>query len=381
MMNKVNSCASAWVVSDDGAHWLPEDEREYNWGLSTPFMGCNRLRCSGCGQFVKSKARVSLLENTPALCAEIYAREEWWSHPNIVSSPLSDCRLYLCRCSGLVVQSGDAVDPPANDLLREYAWSCAGHPGLTLPTEFDGVALASPIDVASLAKARLSHVGSPTLARTDPTPRAVFLARLYHLLPEQSGRDALSLAVAEELTSPGVEQRAAALRFFDLLPKAKGAKALLAVATANADLFAGVTDPKHPHRTLEEMLYMALTLRLGVSEMDRHNQSTDKATLEVLRSALLAGRQSKQIVTQLGRKDLRWLGEHAGQIAQKSPEVLASLVLAFSKLDDESLVGALRQIQRAGTVSEASLLAEVKKRMVEPRLSKVLSLLVPTPHA
>ena len=377
MTKTANSCLSAWVVGDDGVHWLPEDEREYNWGLSTPYMGCNRLRCGDCGQFVKSRVRVSLTENTPTLYAEIYDQTEWWLHPKIVSSALSDCRLYLCRCSALVMQSGDSLESPTNTLMHEYAWSCAGHPGLTLPTEFDGVALASPIDFGTLAKERLSHVGSPTLARTDPTPRAVFLARLYRLLPDQAGRDALSLAVAGELTSPVVEQRAAALRFFDLFAKAKGAKALLAAATTHADLFAGVTDPKYPHRTLEEMLYMALTLRLAVSEMDRHNQSTDKATLEVLRSALLAGRQSKEVVTQLGLSDLRWLGEHAGQIAQKSPEVLASLVFAFRKLQDESLVSALRQIQRAGTVSEENLLAQVRKRIVEPRLSTILARLEP----
>lgn len=229
-------CHGGYVVG--GQHRIPDDACEYSAAQVNAVIGCNRLRCTRCGELVRHSepgwaGKADLRANVAAL----YAAETWVDHP-LLEPKADNYRLYACKCTtwaGFEDYPTDPVDPdPSTDPV--FPWRCDGHPTPKLPIAWDAVTLADASETADLVD-RILNGWSPRdfgTVTVDPGP-TMGLAWLYSYLLGLPEADALSCAVADRLTDSASDKAAAALFFFSRFPFAEGFEAVLRLAENRAD--------------------------------------------------------------------------------------------------------------------------------------------------
>jgi len=241
-------------------HWVPADPCEFAPGDSIlPAVGCNRLRCTDCGAFVRNLP--GLGRATGASLDPVALFES--SAPAQLAGVVPDTlvRLYVCRCR----LHGEHVTRllETDDALRGVGlpWACAGHPAARFPLRLDGALIdpAPPLDdlVDDLLCARIPAALHPAI-RDLAGFQAV---RIHRLLDAAETRHALADGVADRLTHPDPLRRRGALGFYRLVPLARGAETVIALRHRRS--LWSVADPCDPQIALRQ------TLRLAIDAIER----------------------------------------------------------------------------------------------------------------
>ena len=209
-----------WLVKEPTP--VPRDPADHDDGVSDAVVGCNRLRCGRCAEWVRS--HLAYLDGAlePEAIAALYAAEDWTTLAAVTPNP--EFRLYACRCSVyLCTSSTRTLDPDLDSLsqVEPPVWVCQGHPEPTLPLWLDGHDVSDVDDLRPLAERLLAG----WVPRAAPPPTNFFPAgwasRVYHRLQPLPEADLWAAMVAEGL-GRGEHARGLALRFFAMNPRAPG---------------------------------------------------------------------------------------------------------------------------------------------------------------
>lgn len=236
-----------------GSDWIPEDP--FEWAPSDsilPAVGCNNLRCDGCGERVRALCGVALPRDMSR--AQIYVA----APENL--PPDAAARLYACRCQAVGIYAPQSLDSPWTMRSLDLPWTCAGHPPAPRPLSLDGDRI--PLDLMLPTTRELLAARLPTAPHAAIRDLAGFQAvRVMRLVDDRQGRD-LDACVAQCLTDPDPAVRRGALGFCRLVPEGSAA-AQLWLLRARRKLWAA-PDPTAPSFTLRH------TLRLALDAIERH---------------------------------------------------------------------------------------------------------------
>src|SRR4051812_32219562 len=121
-MSELRYCPVGGKLVGGGGR-LPSDPCEYNESA-----GCNRLRCSSCGEWVRiGPPGVRSKGGAPPDLAALFSATDWLELPFIVKDH-RDWRLYACKCNWWEETSMASLendhDSPSDPNLP---WACAGH--------------------------------------------------------------------------------------------------------------------------------------------------------------------------------------------------------------------------------------------------------------
>lgn len=305
--------------------WLPAQPFDYDWGRTNPQIGCNHIQCSGCGQSVKA---------TPAT---EYSRR------------------YQCGCTEYVASDVTSLGQPdgysglsALENPPPSFWACAGHPALPVPTDLDGVRV-SPERFVEVARAGFA---SPPFVPPGTVGHSIWVSRLYWILPA-SQRAALGEAVATLMKDQDPVVAVRAMRFFTEQPDAPGNERLSTVARDQGARLATIADPDHPRFTIEDELLTALESR--AFRRDSAGQLADAIAHDVMRRAVLAGKNPNDVIFTFGRLELDWLAAHAVEIVASSSALLDPVVWILKKLPSDARDSAYRRIANIDPTTRSSL--------------------------
>jgi hypothetical protein len=115
------TCLSfGWIVGMNER--LPVNESEY-YSKKGLLVGCNRIKCSACDQWVRHFDRVRFEANSLD-----EGENEWlWRSKSLPKRDYirkdDDSRVYLCRCSFAQTQTAESLDS-----VDDVRWRCGGHP-------------------------------------------------------------------------------------------------------------------------------------------------------------------------------------------------------------------------------------------------------------
>jgi hypothetical protein len=307
-------------------HWLPTQPFDYDWGREHPWIGCNHLRCSGCRESVTATQQNEYSRRYKCRCSEYSASE--------VTSLSQDDGYH-----GL--SALDNPPPPT--------WACAGHPALSVPTELDGVRV-SPDSFVDIARAGFA---SPPFIPPGTVGHSIWVSRLYWVLP-QSLRVSLAKAVMTLIQDHDPVIVVRALRFFTEQDVAPGHEGLAIIARDHGARLAKIPDPDHPRFTAENELLTAIGRR--AFRRDDAGQLTDPIAHEVMRRAVLAGKNPDDILYSFGRLELDWLAAHALEIVTSNPsELLDPVMWMLKKLPADARDKAYRRIANVDPKMRAHL--------------------------
>lgn len=290
---------------------VPADPAEHAWPRAQVLVGCNRLRCEGCGQAVVQQPGFAPTEATEAALAALHAAASW--EPFAAAGVLrreAEARLYLCACTSHCERAwSPVVDDPEGRPGGPPSWRCDGHPGRGVVE-----------DAGALVQAAFAEGGEP--AAVD---------RRWGVA-EPVERVAVGRAVLAQLRSSEATRRMRALGFFLRNPAAPEAAQVAAQVRQHRELFEGVADPFGARPSVAafalEVLAARLALRPPVSDADEVRQ--------VVHAALVAGAEvGPRVFALLGAHDQSWLHEHA-----------AALVAATEREHRTARAGAVAQALR-----------------------------------
>src|SRR5262245_59968207 len=95
-MSRGRRCAYGGLLVEAKTR-LPSDLCEYFCRETLVLLGCNRLRCERCGEWVRNQPRLALEEGVPRDIPALFASQAWTDLPFVYRS--RDLRLYACRCT------------------------------------------------------------------------------------------------------------------------------------------------------------------------------------------------------------------------------------------------------------------------------------------
>ncbi|HUS29118.1 MAG TPA: hypothetical protein VMZ53_11425 [Kofleriaceae bacterium] len=231
-------CAQGGLLVDGDTRLLTDPCEYYQTGLDLP-VGCGRLRCSNCKEWVRAgPPKLGFKKDAPHDLRALHAAPDWSVLPFIESRyALSrQLRLYACTCT---YWEAESVDPIDND--HELAsdpnvpWRCAGHPAPDLPLTLNGLRIDAATNWAQLVDKVLKGSCPRELDRMlaiGPEP-AIWLSWLYGYLQGLSVADALSAAIADRLQDSDPQVVGRVLFFFTRFPRAVGIVKLVEYAEAN----------------------------------------------------------------------------------------------------------------------------------------------------
>jgi hypothetical protein len=322
--------------------WLPTEPFDFDWGRMNPRIGCNNIRCAGCGEQV-----------------------------TVTPVPKYD-RRYQCRCTSHVENAytplaGNPDEYPGGG-FENPGWACAGHPALAVPSVLDGIRI-SPEQFRNIARVGFA---SPPFVPPDSSGRAIWVSRLYWILPA-SLRDALGDAVSELLLDDDPQVAVGAMSFYYEQRMAKGNERLTAIARDHGARLAKIADPNYPGYTLEDQLLSALKFR-GFRRDDT-GQLEDPEAHELLRNALRSGKNPDDIVYTFGRHDSEWLVTHAAEIVKNAPSLVADLVYLLRNLPEERRLAAYRSIAEIDPGIRSALYKHIEERFKGDEREQILAAL------
>ncbi|MBA3459312.1 MAG: hypothetical protein H0T46_05080 [Deltaproteobacteria bacterium] len=279
-------------------------------------------------------------------------------------------RRYECRCIAHVENASTSLaGNPGAYPGHEFAnpgWACAGHPALAVPSELDGVQISAERfrDIARVGFA------SPPFVPPESEGLAIWVSRLYWILPE-SFRPALGDAVADLLLDPDARVAVRAMRFYREQRMAMGQERLTEIARDHGARLATITDPDDPRYTLEYQLLSALVLR-GF----RHDDAgglIDPEAHELLRQAVLAGKNPDDVIYTFARLELEWLVANAVEIVKNGPERVTEIVYLLRRLPMDQRLVVYRAVADLSPDIRAALLKNIDADFKDEERTQILA--------
>ncbi|WAL95777.1 hypothetical protein [Streptomyces sp. Je 1-369] len=317
--------------------WLPTQPFEFGW--ASP-VGCNALRCTSCGEPVRS---------------EVLADGER--------------RRYACGCHRRDTVWSYRIGSESDDLHPAFTdWVCGGHPDFELPATLDGVELNEATDWDALV--------AETALRPPFDPPGVelyarWLTRLHRLLHAEQA--ALSRAVAGLLSAEDPLLVRAAYDFFTNERHAAGAEFLAGAVAERREWLEGTPDPRRPSSTL--LSGAALLLHERLLAVDASGAPVDGPTLALTKELALAGIGPSDTPLTFRDYDPDWLWAHGGELAAANAEWVETLVYASAGAPAE-LRG--KVLAEAAKVAPAEVRAAVEQHFEQPDRDALLSAIPPT---
>jgi hypothetical protein len=284
-------------------HIYPQELFDFGWPLADRPIGCNHLRCSACGEEVRSGNRFGPGAKFGERWLEAYRSADW---ERLVADGVLErrniYRLYVCACNQHVETEHRFLDEEAEWQVIDPPppWRCAGHPRFVVPGTLDGIGIAADSDFAALARRAWSH------ALPEQSFGDLWLSRVYHLMAEDPAGEQLARAVLALTRSSDPALAVEALDFFRQNPTAPGGGELVRLAREERARFAGVANPNAPETDLLYFLLQALACRVDAG---------DREPLPVLQDELLEpGAKPGFVIDVLKRHDAAWLAAHRTEI-------------------------------------------------------------------
>ncbi len=307
----------------------PDEPLDYDApGLTV--RGCNRLRCRGCGAWVRSVFNLQLKRwPTPAERTELYEL------PDLTVCPLlrrASARLYLCRChvhealeSSSLLDDSEGPAPDAATLAAGIHpdWACAGHPLATLPRLIDGIEV-TPDGVGDVTLRALRGSLFPGASQAEHWP-GLWAARLYIRLAQTPYQKGVLAALSAALTDPAPEVRVAALNSFSILGLPETGDRALSLLKGDRALFAGVPDKTlgAEPRTQEHKLW-----QLAQSLCAQPGEARELAKHD----ALTPGRWNATLYSVLLQTEPDWVAERMDDLLRANPNGSTHLLKAVQRV-------------------------------------------------
>jgi len=290
--------------------WYPDTGWDLDVGALHPRVACTRLSCEACGAEVHHLVGFELGAGLHIRGPGRRGGEPLDSALELVSNPYS--RVYACGCTSYATVRTESLLPVGDDeQVHELPWACAGHPGLTLPAEVDGVALTTSTDwsrlIADALAGRIPVAWRPPGILHERHP-AVWLARIVAHLTDRALAQRISREVASHLLSPDLRVRRAAINFYRHCSGAPGSEKLGEALTGHLSLFEGerVTGAR---RDLASELRECIVVQLATHPTD--------VLEELVKGELLAGRGTTAFLLLTSRLDPAWLVEHGATLVSR----------------------------------------------------------------
>jgi hypothetical protein len=337
---------------------VPADPSERAHPADVSTVGCNRLRCSQCGEWVRNQAGLQFAGEGPG-AATLMATADWRTLPG--ADTVSDARIYACACAVWQADVSRRVDDKPDVLEMPLPeWRCGGHPAAALPLDVDGESIGAATDLDALAE-RVIGSWIPPQVR-DGTMRdcpPYWLARLMGRLEGLAAGEELASAMAARLDAPEEGPRAAAFLFFARHPRAPGFARLLEQCE------------RHPGRVGERLAIPCkssfrreisaadvLARRLesapagGGDELDRRAQKILRRTAAQAGDAL-----SEDVFGALARVDGEWLARNAPALERARPGAWRPLLesLEADGRDEYVIVAAVALMRAPGGVEPQAI--------------------------
>jgi hypothetical protein len=294
---------------------MPTDPIDHD-AARVPKLGCTALRCTLCGEKVRSIAnkRVASGIATPR---ELFEATDVEAAVKLVDSKM---RIYYCRCAMHTESGQHPLDDLDGGVQVATQWGCSGHPIATLPHAFDGVIVAETNLTALVAQALAGDI--PPGAHAMDRKGAFWIARLCARLEGTPHAHAVAIAVAKHLVDPDVMTRTRAVHFFTTLARHLDVMRADKLLGDHAALFAGVRDAladSSDEPTLEHTIW-----RLVGDEVSRNTALRDIARV----TAKDPARGSFAVFNALVEGDLAWFSDHAEELARLHPTRTQDLLTA-----------------------------------------------------
>lgn len=126
MSDRAYCSDGGWLVPAAGT--VPADPKEHQTSGRSPHVGCNRVRCSVCGELLISRVGYEVAPDARAIAPQLFASADWGpfiARGQLVSHP--SARLYVCRCRAEIVVADTSLAAD-NDDMPTPTWACDGHP-------------------------------------------------------------------------------------------------------------------------------------------------------------------------------------------------------------------------------------------------------------
>lgn len=326
----MNTCArSGYLV--DATSTLPADASMVHVERLT-VVGCTRIRCDGCGAFVRNVPGLAFrtrADQPHATLSELYDTKDLASSP-LLHATEPDFRLYLCRCNRWLESSAHACREPDLDPLTDpqMPWRCAGHPPLEIGTD----------ELREMATRGFSGVVPPGTPDFD-AERGDWLVRLRARLAPVD-RAVLDSVALTSLQAADAKTRGLAIRYFYITGEEAGARRMFALLSSDRASFAGVPDPVTDvatDKTLEESMWRVIA-PLGPS---------DTSVRSALRAEALSGRAGRSVFSAIAQDDTAWLREHIDDLGRAAGAAnVEVLVKSLAQLPPKQPLQELRERAR-----------------------------------
>jgi hypothetical protein len=283
-MTAIRSCDDGGLLVNAKTR-LPSDVCEYFRKDVRVLVGCNRLRCTRCNEWVRNAPLLSLKSDVPLDVGVLYAAEKWDGLPFIEES--GRFRLYACRCTTWEAGNNASIendhDSPSDP---NVPWVCAGHSVPDLPVSLGELTIGVDTDFSQLV-GRILAGACPRALSTGPGSLndgpSLWLGWLYAYLTGLPIADQFSSAIGERIDDPDPVTVGRALCFYLRFPRATGYEHVVARAETAPDRAAvGYRIPDY---------YDALTAwDVLVARLDQRSNppnALDERTTAVVRKVLL----------------------------------------------------------------------------------------------
>ena len=345
----VRACApAALLVPADG--WIGTLPSDQCWGTQVA-IGCNRLRCTACGQAVVQRTGCRIRGDVEP--AQLAARDPaQWGDVAGVKIASSSARVYTCACRTLAIQIATPVDSDRSDYeYNPIPWICTGHPPLQLPVALPcgapaagGAILTGPADAPASAAFLL---GPGAAASTPPEMErnlAFGVERLVRgLWAHVDTAEALSRAVAGLVDAGDARTAARALTFFAQSPDFPGHARILDLLRERPGVFQ-VADPFER----EARGLMTLAARVLVRRVlwpAEKGKAFEPADLHLCRSlAVAVPDAAPTLIYALFDHDRAWLSEHLDVLLAANPDLAGTVLYLWGQRERDALPDLARRV-------------------------------------
>lgn len=276
-------CEYGGVVVN-GDRPIPTDASEYAHPAVNVIIGCNRLRCKTCGEWVRHGPRGLIgTDDVSHHLDVLYATEEWANLP-FLEQREAPYRLYACRCTVWLEDDAHRIVDPDPDLdTPHFPWLCQGHSLPMRPVTVGETTISADTDFEVLVDKILSGWSpfEPVGLKYDGP--VYWLTRLYAYLYGLPEANSLSKEVSRRVDQAEPETLGRVLLFFKELPKATGAGAIVKAISDRVEksgIGYGLPEAFEPPTAIDVIVSR---IKQG---LDRRNV-TDKTVLSTFKETLL----------------------------------------------------------------------------------------------